>query len=92
MKYLQGMNILKWLLCILVVFLFVIFFSSVDGYVRCYDIRKGKLRSDNMHSSVGHISLSNDGNCILVGCLNNTVRILSKDDGTLFLTYVTNLL
>ena len=61
-------------------------YRSVDGFVRCYDIRMGKLRSDDMHSPVTNVSLSNDGNCTLVGCLNDSLRILSKEDGTLFLT------
>jgi mitogen-activated protein kinase organizer 1 len=47
----------------------------------------GKLRTDQMHSPVTHVSLSNDGNCILVSCLNNTVRLLGKEDGALFRRY-----
>lgn len=65
---------------------------SVDGFVRCYDLRMGKLRSDQMHSPVTHVSLSNDGNCVLVSCLNNTVRLLAKEDGQLFRTYEVDLM
>ena len=46
----------------------------------------GKLKTDQMHSPVTHISLSHDGNCVLVSTSNSTVRIMATDDGTLYRT------
>lgn len=48
--------------------------ASVDGYVRCYDIRAGKLRTDFMDDPVTCVRFSHDGNCMLVSALDNTVR------------------
>jgi mitogen-activated protein kinase organizer 1 len=45
---------------------FEIIAGSVDGCVRTYDIRAGKLKTDTLGQPVTSVSLSNDSNCILV--------------------------
>jgi mitogen-activated protein kinase organizer 1 len=61
--------------------------GSVDGKIRNYDIRAGILRTDVVNQPITSISLSHDGNCILVGCLNNSIRLLDKSTGEHLSTY-----
>ncbi|XP_050908151.1 uncharacterized protein LOC127121751 [Lathyrus oleraceus] len=60
---------------------------SVDGTVRTFDIRIGREISDSFGQSVNCISKSNDGNCILAGCLDSTVRLLDRTTGELLQEY-----
>lgn len=57
--------------------------ASLDGCVRQYDIRAGKMRTDKIGSTVMGATYSNDGNCILVSTLDNKVRLLDKMTGEL---------
>lgn len=34
--------------------------------------------SDNLGQPVNCISISNDGNCVLAGCLDSTLRLLDR--------------
>lgn len=63
---------------------FEIITGSIDGCVRTYDIRIGELRSDFMPEGVCSVSMSQDENFVLVGCMDNTVRLIDKNDGSLF--------
>ena len=59
---------------------------SVDGFVRQYDIRMGRLIRDNFAAPVTSIALSNDGQCLLTSTLNSTIRVLDKPTGELLST------
>ncbi|XP_010520179.1 PREDICTED: WD repeat domain-containing protein 83 [Tarenaya hassleriana] len=61
--------------------------GSVDGTVRTFDIRNGREFSDNLGQPVNCISMSNDGNCILAGCLDSTLRLLDRTTGELLQDY-----
>jgi len=61
--------------------------SSVDGSVRNYDIRAGRLRTDHLGQPVTSMTLSNDRNCILCSCLDSTIRLLDKNSGDLLNQY-----
>jgi mitogen-activated protein kinase organizer 1 len=61
--------------------------GSVDGCIRMYDLRNGMIFTDNLHEAITCISMSNDGNCLLAGCLDSTVRLLEKDSGSLLNEY-----
>jgi len=61
--------------------------GSIDGTVRRYDIRAGTLLTDSMAHPVTSAHLSHDGNCILVSCLNNTLRLIDKEAGELLNEY-----
>jgi len=56
--------------------------GSVDGGLRQYDVRKGQCVVDELLQPIGSVSVSNDGQCILVSTLNNTIRLLERDNGT----------
>ena len=57
--------------------------GSVDGYVRCYDLRVGQLRTDCIGEPVTSVQLSHDGNCMLASSLDGTIRLLDKTSGEL---------
>mmetsp|Transcript_14605 Transcript_14605/g.16210 ORF Transcript_14605/g.16210 Transcript_14605/m.16210 type:complete len:180 (-) Transcript_14605:39-578(-) len=61
--------------------------GSVDGRLRTYDIRMGELRTDVIDEAVTSVCMSNDGNIILAGTLDSTIRLLDKSDGTLYSEY-----
>lgn len=61
--------------------------SSMDGCVRRYDIRAGRVHVDDCKAPVSKVSLSNDENCILASCLNSSIRLIEKDSGELLQTY-----
>jgi len=61
--------------------------GSIDGNVRTYDIRFGTLKTDTMGQPITSVSLTHDGNCILVSCLNSTLRLLDKEAGELLNEY-----
>lgn len=48
--------------------------GSVDGTVRRFDIRMGRVYSDNLHNAVTSIALSHDGQCVLAACLDSKLR------------------
>ena len=57
--------------------------SSVDGKVRNYDIRMGKLHADCIGQPVTSVSFTRDGQCVLTSTLDDTIRLLDKDTGEL---------
>ena len=61
--------------------------SSIDGQVRVYDMRAGRVSRDELGPPVGHVALSNDGNCILAATLDSTLRLLDKASGVILCEY-----
>ncbi|KIW29717.1 uncharacterized protein PV07_05507 [Cladophialophora immunda] len=56
--------------------------GSIDGRVRSYDIRTGKVTVDVMPGSVTSLDLSRDARTMLVGCLDGRIRLMDRGDGT----------
>jgi len=48
--------------------------GSVDGRVRRYDIRAGRLATDYLGEPVTSVCFSHDRNCILASTLDSTIR------------------
>ncbi len=63
--------------------------ASVDGRVRCYDARNGRLTTDVISGTAGvtSLSLTRDGRSLLVGALDSRLRLLDRDHGTCLRTY-----
>ncbi|KAL3688036.1 hypothetical protein R1sor_014345 [Riccia sorocarpa] len=61
--------------------------GSVDGTIRTFDIRMGREVVDTLGQSVTCISMSNDGNCLLAGCLDSNLRLLDRSTGDLLQEY-----
>ncbi|OQR72633.1 WD repeat domain-containing protein 83-like [Tropilaelaps mercedesae] len=55
--------------------------SSLDGRVRRYDIRVGKMMHDNAGTPVTRACFTSDGKCILVSCLGGVLHLIDKHTG-----------
>lgn len=62
--------------------------TSLDCCVRRYDLRVGKLFQDNIGCSLNCVKFTKDGQCTLVSCLDNTLRLIDKDCGEVLSEYV----
>lgn len=61
--------------------------GSVDGGLRHYDLRKGQLVTDQLLQPISSISVSEDGQCLLVSTLDSNIRLLEREDGSELATY-----
>jgi len=61
--------------------------GSRDGKIRNYDMRMGELKMDTIGQPLSSISLSKDENILLASSLDSTIRLLDKDDGSLYHEY-----
>eukprot|EP00197_Chlamydomonas_leiostraca_P014689 CAMPEP_0202867786 /NCGR_PEP_ID=MMETSP1391-20130828/9621_1 /ASSEMBLY_ACC=CAM_ASM_000867 /TAXON_ID=1034604 /ORGANISM="Chlamydomonas leiostraca, Strain SAG 11-49" /LENGTH=313 /DNA_ID=CAMNT_0049547851 /DNA_START=81 /DNA_END=1019 /DNA_ORIENTATION=+ len=61
--------------------------GSVDGTVRRFDVRMGRVYTDELHHPVTSVAASHDGLCVLAACLDSTLRLLDKSTGELLSTY-----
>lgn len=61
--------------------------GSVDGRVRCYDLRMGKLETDVIGSPVTSLQRTRDGNGYLAGTLDSCIRLMDRDGGGLLKSY-----
>ncbi|XP_014488104.1 PREDICTED: WD repeat domain-containing protein 83 [Dinoponera quadriceps] len=57
--------------------------ASFDGKVRTYDIRIGELCTDFMGDAVTCASFTRDGQCLIVSCADEVIRLIDKDTGEL---------
>ncbi|XP_066594428.1 WD repeat domain-containing protein 83 isoform X2 [Prorops nasuta] len=57
--------------------------ASFDGKIRRYDIRVGQLSTDNMGDAVTCASFTRDGQCVLVSCADESIKLIDKDTGEL---------
>lgn len=61
--------------------------GSVDGTVRLFDVRFGRLCTDEVHHPVTCVQLSHDHMCLLAACLDSCIRMLDKGSGELLAEY-----
>lgn len=61
--------------------------GSVDGRVRCYDVRAGRVTADVVGASVTSLCLTGDGKAMLVGSLDSRARLMDRDSGSCLRTY-----
>ena len=62
--------------------------ASIDGRIRSYDVRMGKLVTDHVMQSLTCISQSFDKNCLLLSCLDDKLRLFDTSNGELLNEYV----
>ncbi|GFV62148.1 WD repeat domain-containing protein 83 [Trichonephila clavipes] len=62
--------------------------ASLDHCIRRYDLRAGQLYEDNLGCSLNCATFTKDGQCMLVSCLDNTLRLVDKDGGEVLSEYV----
>ena len=61
--------------------------GSVDGRLRSYDVRAGKLVTDVVGPSVTSLCLARDGRSVLVGALDSSIRLMDRDSGACLRSY-----
>jgi mitogen-activated protein kinase organizer 1 len=61
--------------------------GSVDGTVRRFDIRMGRLYCDVLYHPVAALALSRDQLCVLAACLDSCLRLLDIQAGELLASY-----
>ena len=61
--------------------------GSVDGRIRIYDLRMGKLHEDYVGEPITNICFSNDCQSVIVSSSDNTVRLIDKTSGQLLNDY-----
>uniref|UniRef100_A0A1A9WNY8 WD repeat domain-containing protein 83 n=1 Tax=Glossina brevipalpis TaxID=37001 RepID=A0A1A9WNY8_9MUSC len=61
--------------------------SSLDGCIRCYDIRAGELMCDKLDVPITYMTMTRDEQCLLAACQDSTVRLLDCDSGNLLSEY-----
>jgi mitogen-activated protein kinase organizer 1 len=61
--------------------------SCVDGKVRTYDIRMGRMLVDEMYDPVTYVCLSYDQRCALSSCLNGVLRLTEVSSGKVLQSY-----
>ena len=61
--------------------------GSVDGWLRLYDIRMGKLQEDYLGEPITHICFSSDNQSVLVSTMDSVLRLLDKTSGQLLNDY-----
>lgn len=61
--------------------------GSVDGSVRCFDVRAGKVTTDTFGAPVTVLALSRDGQCVLAALAASRLRLLDRASGTLLAEY-----
>lgn len=61
--------------------------GSVDGTVRRFDIRMGRMYTDDTHHPVSALALTQDGLCVLAACLDSCLRLLDIQAGELLASY-----
>ncbi|KAF5607868.1 beta-transducin [Fusarium subglutinans] len=61
--------------------------GSVDGRVRSYDIRMGRVTTDVIGAPITSLSLTRDGRTMLVGSLDNKLRLMDRDNGSCLRAY-----
>lgn len=61
--------------------------GSIDGYVRCYDLRRGLRIAYDIQSAVNCVRFTRDQQAFLVGSLDSTLRLFDPDSGVLLNAY-----
>lgn len=61
--------------------------ASLDGCVRHYDLRAGALTCDQIGPPIVHMCLTKDGQCMVIACADNVLRLVDNSSGELLASY-----
>jgi mitogen-activated protein kinase organizer 1 len=61
--------------------------GSVDGRIRSYDIRTGRVTHDVVAAAVTSVAVSRDAKTMLVGSLDGKIRLMDRADGACLRTF-----
>lgn len=62
-------------------------YRCVDGCIRTFDARAGRLTTDHVAQPITSLAISHDNNCALVSCLDSTMRLFDRSSGELLSEY-----
>lgn len=60
--------------------------SSIDGNIRCFDLRKGQLTEDSVNMAITKFSFSTDKRLISLNCQDSQIRVVERGSGNLLAT------
>ncbi|KAK9870591.1 hypothetical protein WA026_008153 [Henosepilachna vigintioctopunctata] len=66
---------------------FEILAGSLDCTIRRYDLRNGSCHMDFLGAPVMSVDFSHDGQCVLAGSTDNTIRLMDKNTGEMLAEY-----
>lgn len=61
--------------------------GSIDGRMRSYDVRTGRMKVDTQPGPVTSLCLSRDARTVLVGCLDGKIRLMDRENGGCLRTF-----
>ncbi|KAG4068551.1 hypothetical protein HA402_004892 [Bradysia odoriphaga] len=61
--------------------------SSLDGCIRHYDIRASQMTCDSIGPPIVHMVQTKDGQCMIVACADNVLRLIDNDSGQILAEY-----
>lgn len=61
--------------------------SSLDGFVRHYDIRFGQLTNDKIGIPISYLTITSDEQCLLASCTDESIRLIDIDGGEILTEY-----
>ena len=61
--------------------------GSIDGTLRRFDVRMGRVTTDLLHHSITCVAVASDGDVILAACMDSCIRLLDRADGDLLSEY-----
>lgn len=61
--------------------------ASVDGCLRRYDARAGRVFVDSLPAALTSVALTGDGAMVLLACMDSTLRLLDREDGDPLVEY-----
>ena len=53
--------------------------GSADNRVRLFDMRRGSIETDYVGGAVSSVCFTRDGQCYLVSCVSNTIKLFDKE-------------
>ncbi len=61
--------------------------GSFDGFVRIYDIKNSQMVKDKIGEAITSSKYSTDELCYIVGCADDTVKLIDRADGAVLNTF-----
>lgn len=62
--------------------------GSVDGFLRCYDLRMGQVHADCVGAPITSVQQTADAAAVLVSSLDGKIRLMDKRNGKMLKDYV----
>lgn len=71
----------------IVVNLYEVLISSIDGKLRTFDMRMGLVTTDDMKDPIIKFSLSHDKKSYAASCMDGAIRLVDREKGEILNTF-----